>query len=152
MVPALPLAARDRPHLALAAWLEPLGLLALVAFAFLPFSDAAFAGSDSLTLVETSRLRSLADLANLVARPVMAGTEFLVSMVEARWISGNGGSHSMESGSKAQQELQKIEQQIARLESEFAELRTAGERMGYAHVEAGPLVRSSYHAERTVAR
>ncbi|HYY55616.1 MAG TPA: lipoyl synthase [Candidatus Dormibacteraeota bacterium] len=36
--------------------------------------------------------------------------------------------------------------------AEFAELRVAGERMGYAHVEAGPLVRSSYHAERAVLR
>jgi lipoyl synthase len=30
---------------------------------------------------------------------------------------------------------------------EFAELRAAGLGMGFAHVEAGPLVRSSYHAE-----
>ncbi len=31
--------------------------------------------------------------------------------------------------------------------SEFSELRTAGIGMGFAHVEAGPLVRSSYHAD-----
>ena len=31
---------------------------------------------------------------------------------------------------------------------EFEELRVAGMAMGYAHVESGPLVRSSYHAER----
>ena len=31
---------------------------------------------------------------------------------------------------------------------EFEELRVAGLAMGYAHVESGPLVRSSYHAER----
>ena len=30
--------------------------------------------------------------------------------------------------------------------AEFDELRTAGKEMGFAHVEAGPLVRSSYHA------
>jgi lipoic acid synthetase len=30
--------------------------------------------------------------------------------------------------------------------AEFAELRLAGLQMGFAHVEAGPLVRSSYHA------
>jgi lipoic acid synthetase len=30
---------------------------------------------------------------------------------------------------------------------EFADLRTAGIGMGFAHVEAGPLVRSSYHAD-----
>lgn len=30
---------------------------------------------------------------------------------------------------------------------EFAEFRDAGRQMGYAHVEAGPLVRSSYHAD-----
>jgi lipoic acid synthetase len=29
---------------------------------------------------------------------------------------------------------------------EFAEFKRAGERMGFKHVEAGPLVRSSYHA------
>jgi len=33
---------------------------------------------------------------------------------------------------------------------EFAELRDEGMRMGYRHVESGPLVRSSYHAERHV--
>jgi len=30
--------------------------------------------------------------------------------------------------------------------AEFSELRLAGLEMGFAHVEAGPLVRSSYHA------
>ena len=29
---------------------------------------------------------------------------------------------------------------------EFAELKEIGEELGFAHVEAGPLVRSSYHA------
>ena len=33
---------------------------------------------------------------------------------------------------------------------EFEELRRAGYEMGFAHVESGPLVRSSYHAERAV--
>jgi lipoic acid synthetase len=33
---------------------------------------------------------------------------------------------------------------------EFAELAAAGRAMGFAHVEAGPLVRSSYHAKRQV--
>jgi lipoic acid synthetase len=33
---------------------------------------------------------------------------------------------------------------------EFARLRDAGRAMGYRHVESGPLVRSSYHAERHV--
>lgn len=35
---------------------------------------------------------------------------------------------------------------------EFAELKVAGYRMGFRHVESGPLVRSSYHAERGVER
>lgn len=30
---------------------------------------------------------------------------------------------------------------------EFAKLKSTGERMGFAHVESGPLVRSSYHAK-----
>jgi lipoic acid synthetase len=34
---------------------------------------------------------------------------------------------------------------------EFAELRAAGREMGFGHVEAGPLVRSSYHAADAVA-
>ncbi len=34
--------------------------------------------------------------------------------------------------------------------AEFAELRDAGLAMGFRHVESGPLVRSSYHAERSV--
>jgi lipoic acid synthetase len=35
---------------------------------------------------------------------------------------------------------------------EFADLRTAGYEMGFAHVESGPLVRSSYHASHAVSR
>jgi lipoic acid synthetase len=35
--------------------------------------------------------------------------------------------------------------------TEFDELRHAGYGMGFAHVEAGPLVRSSYHASDAVA-
>ncbi|KRT68176.1 MAG: lipoate synthase, lipoic acid synthetase, partial [Candidatus Rokubacteria bacterium CSP1-6] len=34
---------------------------------------------------------------------------------------------------------------------EFRELAEEGARLGFAHVEAGPLVRSSYHAKRQVA-
>jgi lipoic acid synthetase len=33
---------------------------------------------------------------------------------------------------------------------EFEEFRRAGYEMGFAHVESGPLVRSSYHAARAV--
>jgi len=47
----------------------------------------------------------------------MHGTEFLLSMVEARWAGRNGDSKKMDSGGKAEQELKKIEQQVARLES-----------------------------------
>jgi len=35
---------------------------------------------------------------------------------------------------------------------EFADLRAAGYEMGFAHVESGPLVRSSYHASHAVSR
>jgi len=34
--------------------------------------------------------------------------------------------------------------------SEFDDFRRAGEAMGFGHVEAGPLVRSSYHADESV--
>jgi lipoic acid synthetase len=33
---------------------------------------------------------------------------------------------------------------------EFDRLRAAGDALGFAHVESGPLVRSSYHAKRAV--
>ena len=36
--------------------------------------------------------------------------------------------------------------------SEFAALAEAGRELGFAHVEAGPLVRSSYHAREAVSR
>ena len=35
---------------------------------------------------------------------------------------------------------------------EFAELKEAGEEMGFAHIESGPLVRSSYHARQQFIR
>jgi lipoic acid synthetase len=34
--------------------------------------------------------------------------------------------------------------------AEFEEFRVAGNEMGFAHVESGPLVRSSYHASHAV--
>ena len=33
--------------------------------------------------------------------------------------------------------------------AEFDEYRAAGRELGFAHVEAGPLVRSSYHADNS---
>lgn len=48
---------------------------------------------------------------------VMAGAEFLLSMVEARWAARNGDGRKMDSGQKAQQELAKIEQQLSKLQS-----------------------------------
>jgi acetyl-CoA carboxylase carboxyl transferase subunit alpha len=51
------------------------------------------------------------------APPSLDGAELLLSMVEARWASTNGGVRRMESQLKSQQELEKIEQQLARLEA-----------------------------------
>ncbi|MGH7165215.1 MAG: lipoyl synthase, partial [Nitrospiraceae bacterium] len=34
---------------------------------------------------------------------------------------------------------------------EFSELKTEGLALGFRHVESGPLVRSSYHAEQQVS-
>ena len=34
---------------------------------------------------------------------------------------------------------------------EFAQLKAEGLAMGFSHVESGPLVRSSYHAEQQIA-
>src|ERR1700686_1657913 len=48
---------------------------------------------------------------------VGTGTEFLLSMVEARWAARNGDGREMESQLKAQQELGRIEQQLERVQS-----------------------------------
>ena len=47
----------------------------------------------------------------------LAGTEFLLSIVEEHHSRRNGNVITMESGIKARQELDKIEQQLARLKS-----------------------------------
>src|SRR5215467_11027396 len=47
----------------------------------------------------------------------MTGTEFLLSMVEARWAARNGDGRKMESELRAQQELGRIEQQLERLQA-----------------------------------
>ncbi len=49
--------------------------------------------------------------------PAVAGTEFLLSIVEEHRTRRNGNVIKMDSGLKARQELDKIAQQIARLES-----------------------------------
>ncbi|HUJ96433.1 MAG TPA: acetyl-CoA carboxylase carboxyltransferase subunit alpha [Terriglobales bacterium] len=49
------------------------------------------------------------------AQLVVTGTEFLLSMVEARWASRNGNGVKMDS--RAQQELEQIEKQIGKLQS-----------------------------------
>jgi acetyl-CoA carboxylase carboxyl transferase subunit alpha len=49
--------------------------------------------------------------------PAVAGTDLLLSIVEAHHNGKNGNVIKMDSGLKAQQELDKIEEQIARLES-----------------------------------
>lgn len=48
---------------------------------------------------------------------VVTSADFLLSMVEARWVARNGDSSKMETGIRAQQELEKIEQQIAKLQA-----------------------------------
>jgi len=47
----------------------------------------------------------------------VAGTEFLLSMVEAGWAARNGNGSKMESQLRAQQELGRIEQQLERLQA-----------------------------------
>src|SRR5271166_5619871 len=47
----------------------------------------------------------------------LSSAEFLLSMVEARWVAHNGDSRKMESQSKSQKELETIGQQLTKLES-----------------------------------
>ena len=51
------------------------------------------------------------------AHPAVAGTEFLLSIVETHKTKRNGNVIGMDAGLRAQQELDKIEEQIARLQS-----------------------------------
>src|SRR5271157_973785 len=65
----------------------------------------------------STALRSATAPAATNAMLVVTGTEFLLSMVEARWAARNGEGRKMESQLKAQQELGRIEQQLERLQS-----------------------------------
>src|ERR1700731_103951 len=62
-------------------------------------------------------LQSATAAAATNAMLVVTGTEFLLSMVEARWAARNGDGRKMESQLRAQQELGRIEQQLGRLQS-----------------------------------
>jgi len=57
--------------------------------------------------------------APVATKPMLAvaGTEFLLSMVEAGWAARNGNGSKMESQLRAQQELGRIEQQLERLQA-----------------------------------
>ena len=54
----------------------PAGLLCLTLLAYIRFLGIGFVATDSLPLIEASRLNSLADIAELFRKPLMAGTRF----------------------------------------------------------------------------
>ena len=54
---------------------------------------------------------------NGVENAAIAGTDFMLSIVEAHHTRKNGNAIKMDSGLKAQQELEKIEEQITRLQA-----------------------------------
>jgi hypothetical protein len=64
--------------------LSAAALLGLTFLAYARFLSAGFAATDSLPLVETSRLSSPADAARLFTQPVMAGTRFVLGEVVYR--------------------------------------------------------------------
>ncbi|MGI9149869.1 MAG: hypothetical protein ACR2IK_25550, partial [Chloroflexota bacterium] len=59
-------------------------LVALTIAAYARFVSAGFAATDSLPLIETSRIQSLSDAGLLFSRPVMAGTRFALGEVVYR--------------------------------------------------------------------
>src|ERR1700730_12581202 len=59
-------------------------LVVLTSAAYARFVNAGFAATDSLPLVETSRISSLADIGSLFAQPLMAGTRLSASEVVSR--------------------------------------------------------------------
>src|SRR5271157_1749852 len=54
---------------------------------------------------------------NRAENSAMAGTEFMLSIVEAHYTQKNGNVIKMDSGLKAQQELETIEEQLTRLQA-----------------------------------
>src|ERR1039457_1694919 len=54
---------------------------------------------------------------NGAENPAVAGTDFMLSIVEEHHTRKNGNVIKMDSGLKAQQELEKIEEQITRLQA-----------------------------------
>src|SRR5207302_4658068 len=60
------------------------GLIALTAVAYARFLGTGFGATDSLPLIDTSRLGSLSDIYGLFTRPVMAGTRFAQAEVVYR--------------------------------------------------------------------
>jgi len=69
-------ATRPSLGLAVATAALPAVLVLTVVAAFTRFLGVGFVGTDSLTLVETSRVGSWSDVGALFAQPVMAGTTF----------------------------------------------------------------------------
>jgi hypothetical protein len=61
---------------AVGTWLPLAFVVVVAAFAFVRFTWTGWAGTDSLTLVETSRVGTWSDLLPLTARPVMDRTTF----------------------------------------------------------------------------
>ncbi|MBV9543903.1 MAG: hypothetical protein JOY61_05960 [Chloroflexi bacterium] len=59
-----------------ASLLYPVALTLVVIASYVRFSNAGFAGTDSLPLIETSRVLSWSDLLQQLRQPVMAGTLF----------------------------------------------------------------------------
>ncbi|HET6315176.1 MAG TPA: hypothetical protein VFG86_01875, partial [Chloroflexota bacterium] len=55
-----------------------LGVFGLTLAAYTRYLDTGFAATDSLPLVESSRLTGIDDALRLFAGPVMAGTRFVV--------------------------------------------------------------------------
>jgi acetyl-CoA carboxylase carboxyl transferase subunit alpha len=92
---------------------------------------------------------------------VMAGTELLLSMVEAR-LARNGNGNNPDSGEKTHQELDKIEKQVARMqqaagpdENTQREIQTLNERiqalrkdMSSSHYEAWEKTELARHPQR----
>jgi hypothetical protein len=80
-----------RPGTSRSVWsasaLPSVSLLALVGLsliAYLPFLSTGFAATDSLPLIETSRISNLESVARLFTSPVMAGSAFTVGEVVYR--------------------------------------------------------------------
>jgi lipoyl synthase len=113
--------------------------------------DAIYERSLEL-LARASAFRDREAPAMLVKSGVMAGLgETMVELLGTLSDIRRAGTDVVTVGQYLQPHARRLPIEKYYTPEEFEDIRRKGEAMGFSHVEAGPLVRSSYHARRALA-